>query len=70
MGERGGQPFSGRNSLTGHKKLPTVPKVGMGILSHLYVARLRFFSTIVLGLNLLFFRYLSKIDAPAHLRLF
>ena len=29
-----------------------------------------FFLTIVLGLNLLFFRYLSKIDAPAHLRLY
>ena len=32
--------------------------------------RLRFFLTIVFGLNLLFFRYLSKIDAPAHLRLY
>ena len=37
---------------------------------HLYVARLRFFLTIVLGLNLLFFRYLSKIDASTHLRLY
>ena len=37
--------------------------------NYLSVARLRFFLTIVLGLNLLFFRYLSKTDASAHLRL-
>ena len=34
------------------------------------IFRLRFFLTIVSGLNLLFFRYLSKIDARAHLRLY
>ena len=28
------------------------------------------YSSIVLGLNLLFFRYLSKIDARTHLRLY
>ena len=36
----------------------------------LNVARLRFFLTIVLGLNLWFFRYLSKIDARTHLRVY
>ena len=34
------------------------------------IFRIRLFGTIVFGLNLLFFRYLSKIDAPAHLRLY
>ena len=42
----------------------------MTMACDLYVARLRFFLTIVLGLNLLFFRYLSKIDARTHLRLY
>ena len=46
------------------------PVLCVAFNEHLYVARLRSFWTIVLGLNLLFFRYLSKIDASTHLRLY
>ena len=39
-------------------------------ISQLICRQTQIFLTIVFGLNLLFFRYLSKTDAPAHLRLY